>query len=775
MHRDGVIFMFCLALLSGMPQRGQAASGSWTINCGLWRTDAGFTSTIQLQNRLVTGPIMVTPILFMGDGSEHDLASVNIPASGVATVNVNGALRGISATAAAGFASHLSEYGSAALRFTGSSTALMAQTAIGSTALSLSYVARFTSIMNGPPIPQTLEGLWWARDAGVGGSVSVSNASGGVRNVSVQGVAASGDAQPAQSLTLAPHASQMLDLATLMGRSLKAGEAGGLRIEFAGLMGEVNVTGGLENRQEGYSAAMPFWMPPVASSGLLVTLAHAGLMVGAADPLMGFPAGTRFSPYFAMRNLTTQAIPVSLTLYTEQGQALQGPVQSLQALESRQVDMVSVLRGLGLANFSGMLTLAVSHTGQATDVMVAAGSVDAKGTYVFEVEGRTAEETLSKEAPYWSVRDGNNTMAALWNPSGNAEDVIVTLNYSGKAGNSGHYNFRVHIAPHATASLDVKELIANQSPDSEGNVVPATAQEGSFVFRGAGAVHSKLSLNANVGIFNVVKGTCYYGTVWCAGYTGLAIGPASIASSVGGSQQINALGVYDDGTEPGVNSYTSWSSSDSSVASITPGGQVTGVAAGSATITASASLPKYGPYSGYNPSCATLEQNQTFPAQAQVQVSCPTVTNFTETFRNAGPDGTLFFNYTWMSSTGKQADLASCTTGETVFYPGNASPYQWPAPMVSSSVSPTLISGSATNQGFLDRNFAPTSYSSLYLAASFNATQRFWWKCTCYQNGDLQFPFAADKTISRKVFQDTDGKWKYQITKSGQTATALLP
>jgi hypothetical protein len=192
----------------------------------------------------------------------------------------------------------------------------------------------------------------------------------------------------------------MLDLGTLVGRPLNAGEAGGLRVQFTGLEGEVNVTGGLENRKEGYSAVMPFWMPSVASTASPVTLAHAGLMVGAADAMMGFPAATRFSPYFALRNLTAQAVPVSLTLYTEQGQSLQGPVQSLQPLESRQVDMVRVLQGLGLANFSGMLTLAVSHTGQASDVMVAAGSVDAKGTYVFEVEGRTAEETLSKEAPY---------------------------------------------------------------------------------------------------------------------------------------------------------------------------------------------------------------------------------------------------------------------------------------------------------------------------------------------------------------------------------------
>jgi hypothetical protein len=154
---------------------------------------------------------------------------------------------------------------------------------------------------------------------------------------------------------------------------------------------------------------------------------------------------------------------------------------------------------------------------------------------------------------------------------------------------------------------------------------------------------------------------------------------------------------------------------------------------------------------------------------------CATLTNFTETFQNAGTDGTLYFNYTWSSSTGNTKDLSSCTVGETVFYPSTNNPYQWPAPMVASTTNPTLISGPATNAGFLDRNMPPTSYSSPYIAASFDAIQRFWWDCPCHLSGDLQNPLG-DITISRKVFQDsTDGKWKYQITKSSQTATTILP
>ena len=459
---------------------------SWSTYGGLWRIDSGFTSTIQIKNRLVTLPVAVTPVLFMADGTEYELPTVTVPASGIANVNVNSAV--VLAASAGLVAAHVSQYGSAALRFTGSASAVLAHIAMGSTTLSLSYVSNFNRAQqSGTPAIQTLEGLWWARDAGIGGFVSLSNTTAVEQTITVQAVAADGLVQSEQSVVLAPHANQMLELVTLMGRQLKAGEAGGLRVRFTGLRGEVNVVGGLKNAKEGYSAVIPFWTPPSGSAqATMVTIGHAGIMIGAPDAMMNFPAGTRFVPYLALRNLTAQSIPVLLTLYTEQGRALAGPTQSLQPFESRQVDIASVLQGFNLKDFNGTLSLGVTHSGQASDVLAAAGSVDASGTYVFEVAGRTAEQTLSKEAAHWSLKDGNDTMVSLWNPSAVAEDVVVLLSY----GATEKYRFRVHIAPYATANLDVRELIAEQAPDAEGNLIPSIQEEGSFVFHSADGVMS---------------------------------------------------------------------------------------------------------------------------------------------------------------------------------------------------------------------------------------------------------------------------------------------
>jgi hypothetical protein len=55
------------------------------------------------------------------------------------------------------------------------------------------------------------------------------------------------------------------------------------------------------------------------------------------------------------------------------------------------------------------------------------------------------------------------------------------------------------------------------------------------------------------------------------------------------------------------------------------------------------------------------------------------------------------------------------------------------------------------------------------------ATQRFWWSCPNYDSGSVK-QFVPDVTITRTVFQDnTDGFWKYKITKSGYTNIVKLP
>jgi hypothetical protein len=120
-------------------------------------------------------------------------------------------------------------------------------------------------------------------------------------------------------------------------------------------------------------------------------------------------------------------------------------------------------------------------------------------------------------------------------------------------------------------------------------------------------------------------------------------------------------------------------------------------------------------------------------------------------------DGTLFFKYSWSSSSGKRSDLASCKVGETVSYPGSPAEFFFPLPMLGAiNPNPTVIKFSAIYLGMKDRNLPPPNgFAKPYLATNFQAIQRFWWSCPYYNNGNLN-SFVPDITITRQVFQDTD-------------------
>jgi hypothetical protein len=155
--------------------------------------------------------------------------------------------------------------------------------------------------------------------------------------------------------------------------------------------------------------------------------------------------------------------------------------------------------------------------------------------------------------------------------------------------------------------------------------------------------------------------------------------------------------------------------------------------------------------------------------------SCAVPVNFRQTSESNLPNGTLHFTYQFESSTGNTNDLTACTTGESVFYPGTQNPYVWPRPpMVQQTPNPTVLSAPGNNAFSPDNNGPPSSYVTPYVFAHFQATQRFWWECPCYNSGNLQ-QFMPDIIIDRKVFQDTGGIWKYQINKSGYTNTVPLP
>jgi len=252
------------------------ANKTYTLYSGFWRTDGSFVSTIRIKNVLVVAPMDVTPVLFMADGTPYMLHSVHVAVSGVATVNINDVL----ASAPSLIASHVSQFGSAALIYSYPSPGhVTGQMAAIDASRSLSYTCPFVEPMKmkHDSSKQVLEAYGGSTIAAYG-FVSVSNSTDESQTVNLRSIGTHEDGEDSvwREVELAAHSTRMLQLEDL-GAKVAQGDnrAGGIRVEYEGSQGAILVTGGLVNESEGYSANIPFWAHDMSSSSNTTSLTPA--------------------------------------------------------------------------------------------------------------------------------------------------------------------------------------------------------------------------------------------------------------------------------------------------------------------------------------------------------------------------------------------------------------------------------------------------------------------------------------------------------------------
>jgi hypothetical protein len=595
------------------PKKIERSFEQHRTSSGLWRIGDGFESTIQITNRLVTGPLDVSPILYSNDGEFYRLPEMHLAPASVATLDVAGALALLDKIS---LGDRSPRFGSAEIIFKGPPNSVLGAISIVNQRASLSYIAPFGPAMTGDSARQTLEGLWWRRDSHAGGFVAVSNATRETKTVMIDSVGSKGESLVSQSIDLPGHQTRMLRLLDLIAGTGAGEDAGGIRVSFDGRIGEINVVGGLENAT-GYSAMIPFRATGMSmGSASVVKLTHVGLMVGAPDAMMGFPEDTHFTPYLALRNTTPMQLSLSLALYLPAGTAVPVPIQPLCPYEARQVDGRALLASAGLGKFSGILTLSIGFTGMPTDLIDAAGTVDQSGSYVFEVDSKTAETSLSKSIPFWAVGNGQDTMLNLWNPTDTEEDLVLTLYFQT---GGAPYQLPLHLAPWTSSMIDVGQVLGDMP-----NMSSARVQMGSMRIASPKGSTNPIALGVSVGIYDVMTATCYYGCVDCDGYVDVYLSPSAYDFFPTGTYSFTVYGEYDDGTDYDVSYGADWSSSNTSVATVDDSGDVTALRPGGAsTITATVILPREGEICEYNPSCEEGPDTN-FTGSAGINVYQPT-------------------------------------------------------------------------------------------------------------------------------------------------------
>lgn len=287
---------------------------------GLWMTDANFKSLIHIKNDLKVAPLTVTPILYLSNGQRYQLDSVKLAPSGTAVISVNDAL------AAQGIAPYATLSGYVEVQYTWSWDAICVTVHNVDAAHSLLFNYNLQTLVpsantsSSAQQSSVLEGLWWKQEPNVTGFVSLSNPSAQPTSAMVQVSDDQGNVLGTHTVDVSAHGTKLLDLQEMQ---TAASNAGGIRLAYSGPQDSLIVHGGLKDPATGFSANLPLHDPPTAVKHAPGGYVALGMMTGEADPMMLFPAGTRFTPYTVVRNISDKPLSVQPTLYWMQSSVSQ--------------------------------------------------------------------------------------------------------------------------------------------------------------------------------------------------------------------------------------------------------------------------------------------------------------------------------------------------------------------------------------------------------------------------------------------------------------------
>lgn len=571
------------------PMANQSALG------GLWMGGPNWKASLYLTNGLKTDPLTVTPSVYLSNGVRYKFDSVTIQPSATVIVDINQELE------KQGIAPYATLSGYAQIEYQWPWAPVCASVRNLDTVHSLIFVyglqpgdaAAIRGHDSSANQPQVLEGMWWKQEANVTGFVALSNITEKPIDASLQVTDRTNNTIGDHSVTVSPHGTKTVDLTELLATT---DPTGGVLLTHNGPEFGLVVNGGLQDEATGYSAHMRL-APPLLDDAPLPTIlsaspsnlqlnqpagfAELGLMTGVADPMMNFPSGTVFTAYSAVRNISDHAVTITPTLWWMANSTVQSAQLSQVTVAPHQsvnLNVPELLVAAGLKNFNGSVNLVLDTKAPSGSLLIAAGSVDQKNNYVFEVMPRGIGESASKSLSYWSIGNGDDTMVTLWNPADEAQDFVFTVFYTG-----GHYLYPIHLEPRATQTFNISEIAHTGIPDSEGNVIPAGVYEGSAELRGSQGEQEHILVSMDAATYSVQKATCSIFCQSCNGVTGASMISSPFAVAVSAQTQQTFYEDWNTGSQYDDTTQSNWSSSNLSLATVQKG-LVHGVSPGSVSV-----------------------------------------------------------------------------------------------------------------------------------------------------------------------------------------------
>ncbi len=293
---------------------------------------------------------------------------------------------------------------------------------------------------------------------------------------------------------------------------------------------------------------------------------------------------------------------------------------------------------------------------------------------------------LENEGNVWS-----NSGAHPWHLDDQTESILFLTNTSAQMVRFGfrvdalgksYFLTKLRLNPHETRTIDLRKLRDAQQKDFKGNLIPATASDGSVTWirlQNVPVLGRLVVLRRHQGIASSYQcGACP-----CPSYAGLCMTPSpSFALGANTCYQYTATGTYttcSGQTYSDLTDLATWTSDDSAVATVSAG-MVTGVASGTAHIKASYTADTFELSDGnniceptgqanYNCTCTTTVVQITGPQTVwwfNGQTPSAYQTTITLTALPAGQS-----SYDWSLLAGTDKGVLSGQNGNTINLSGN--------------------------------------------------------------------------------------------------------
>ena len=594
----------------------------------------GFTSTLHLVNVSPTA-IDLTIALHSLSGQTLLAPIVTMNAEEKRSLDLGSLLTQLSADVTGAFAE-----GSVSIYFTGTIMPIAGQLTMTNPIQRMGFE---TEMVDNSPglflLPKQLNGLWWGLGSGRDARIMVSNTSGRSASADVY-LDFQGQRQTSAALFFAPHETKVLSIAQLLG-DLKVSPAqapeGGIAIVPRDVTPTLIAQGRITDPVTGFSTTLNF---PDPSLELSSSLHASGVPIGtptADSPYAG--AGT-FVPHVLVRNLlgVSQNVTISVEYpqppATSPSTASTAPGAGTSPTTHADGDVKVIPRpplpgdsdnhpewgaGAGatvgtvtlpplpvgaystidysLATVIGQLPSALPHasiriqySGPPGSALAEVASIEAKGDLV--VDGRLANEGngwAGSGAHPWHLDSKTESILFLTNESDQNCRIGFRVDSLGKT----YFLTKLTLTPHETRAINVRQLRDAQTADFKGNLIPASASDGSVDWIRLDilpVMGRLLVLRRNQGMAGSYQ--CTY-CPCAATYESLTVDPAPYSLGVNSSYSYYADAEYGGCVATYYSDVTTsagWTSDNTPVATVnnsTSKGLVTGVAAGTANITAS--------------------------------------------------------------------------------------------------------------------------------------------------------------------------------------------